>query len=145
MNTTFVQYNFTCWIEVAYYGKHFANREDIVIAVWHKVVEISTSRWCQWCSLPLPSLIMNHKQGQGLICMLLTEHTSSFSCALCSLFTFYTIMKQQSRFKTCGLLAACQWLLYICHHLMVKLTGTWYLLSNICAPLSVLPHCCQKK
>jgi len=44
MNTTFVQCNFTHWIEVAYYGKHFANREDIVIAVWHMVVEISTSR-----------------------------------------------------------------------------------------------------
>jgi len=43
MNTMFVQYNFTHWIDVAYYDKHFANREDIVVAVWHKVVEISTS------------------------------------------------------------------------------------------------------
>ena len=26
LNTTFVQCNFTCWIEVAYFGKHFSNR-----------------------------------------------------------------------------------------------------------------------
>jgi hypothetical protein len=82
MNISFLQCNFTHWIEVAYYGIHFANREDIVIAVWYKVAEISTSRRCQWCSLPLPSLIMNHKQGQGLICMLLTECRSSLSCTL---------------------------------------------------------------
>ena len=48
----------------------------------------------------LPSLIMNYKHGQGLICMLLTECTSSLSCALCSLFTLYTTMKQQPWFRT---------------------------------------------
>jgi hypothetical protein len=65
VNTTFMQCNFTHWSEAAYYGKQFANREDILIAFGHQVVQISTSQWCQWCPLPLPSLIMNHRQAQG--------------------------------------------------------------------------------
>lgn len=137
MNISFLQCNFTHWIEVAYYGIHFANREDIVIAVWYKVAEISTSRRCQWCSLPLPSLIMNHKQGQGLICMLLTECRSSLSCTL-----WYNNHDSKCMWFACCLSVAA---LHLYPHLMVNLTGTWYLLSNVYAPLSVLPHCCKKK
>jgi hypothetical protein len=40
----------------------------------------------------------------------------------------------------CGLFASYQWLLYIYHQLMVTLTSTCHVLSNIYTPFSALPH-----